>query len=84
LAANANKAMTAQPVKMLKPTKASAARFRRRAQDYMEIAQLISNRHEAKALRQQAHEYFARAQEIELAIRESQDGDRVQLVSHPR
>ncbi len=43
----------------------------------MEIARLISNRHEAKALRQQAQEYFARAQEIESAIRETQDGESV-------
>jgi hypothetical protein len=41
----------------------------------MEMARLISNRHEAKALRHQAQEYFARAQEIELAIREAQDGN---------
>jgi hypothetical protein len=63
-------------LKMLKPTKTSAARFRRRAQDCMEMARLISHRQEAKALRQQAQEYFARAQEIELAIRKAQDGDR--------
>jgi hypothetical protein len=57
------------------PTKANAARFRRQAQNYMEIARLISDRHEAKVILQQAQEYFSRAEEIELAIREAHNGD---------
>jgi hypothetical protein len=37
----------------------------------------LCNRHESKALRQKARVFLARAQEIELPIREAQDGDRV-------
>jgi Asp-tRNA(Asn)/Glu-tRNA(Gln) amidotransferase C subunit len=52
---------------MLKRATSRAARLRQQAERCMQIARLMSKRQQAKALRKQAEEIFAHAQELEKA-----------------
>jgi hypothetical protein len=50
---------------MFKRTSSFVARLRQQAETCMQIASLMSNRQQAKALRKQAEELFARAEKLE-------------------